>query len=620
MFRGWWPVFGMLMACSDAGTAPLQTPASSATTSASATALAPASGSALASATAAPIPEPPAPALPSPPIELTTGGKEAVSSSNGMVVSVDDNATRAGAQVLEDGGNAIDAAVTVGYVLAVTHPSAGNIGGGGFMIVRLASGESYAIDFREAAPAAATTAKVVAEVNAGGVGYASVAVPGTVAGLNLARDKFGMKPLKTLLAPAIKLAKEGHKVSPRAAWSLKREWDKLKQDPATRAIWAGKKGALTAGERVVQKDLANTLSAIAAKGDAGFYQGPVAEMIESAMKKNKGDVTKADLAAYKPKLREPLRFSYRGFTVETMPPPSMGGIAVAETLLQLERLEAYKEPEGSAKSLHLFLEAAKRSYADRRSVGADPDFYGDKVPAGALERLLSGAYLTQRKPLIDRGRATPTKDFSLTPPPKESPETTHFSVLDRDGNAVSCTYTLSAAFGAKVVPPGTGVMFSNALGAFSAEPPNDAAPGKHMASSMSPTIVSRDGKVEIVIGSPGGDTIPNTVSQVLVNLIDYKLPVDEAVKRPRVHHQLLPDEVRTEAARSLPEPVRKELEKLGHTLAASPASLGDVKVIMRDPKTGKAWGFADQREGGLALGAKGATASAKTQKKPKKGK
>jgi gamma-glutamyltranspeptidase/glutathione hydrolase len=295
----------------------------------------------------------------------------------------------------------------------------------------------------------------------------------------------------------------------------------------------------------------------------------------------------------------------------------MGGIAVAETLLQLERLEAYKEPADSAKSLHLFIEAAKRSYADRRSVGADPDFYGDKVPAGAVDRLLSGGYLTTRKPLIDRARATPSKEFSLDSKPKESPETTHFSVLDRDGNAVSCTYTLSAAFGAKIVVPGTGVMFSNSLGAFSPEAPNDAAPGKHMASSMSPTIVSRNGQVEIVVGSPGGDTIPNTVSQVLINLIDYKMPVDEAVKRPRVHHQLLPDEVRTEAARQFPEPIRKELEKLGHKLVPSPASLGDAKVIVRDPKTGKAWGFSDQREGGPALAPKSNAKGAKAPKKAK---
>ncbi len=536
-----------------------------------------------------------------------------------MVVSVEPNATRAGVTVLEQGGNAVDAAVAVGYALAVTHPSAGNIGGGGFMIVRLKTGESYAIDFRETAPAAATTEKVLAEIKAGAAGYASVAVPGTVAGLDLAREKFGKRPLADDLAPAIRLAERGHKITPRTAMSLKAQWDKLSADPGARVIWGKKKGPLQEGDRVVQKDLAKTLRAIAEHGDDGFYRGPVADLIEAAMKKYGGDVTKADLAAYKAKLRAPLSFAYRGFTIETMPPPSMGGVAVAETLLQLERASAWEAPFGSTKSLHLFVEAAKRSYADRRTVGADPDFYGDRVPEGALARLLSGRYLVHRAPAIDPEKATPASALAPSSGAKESTETTHFSVVDAEGNAVSCTVTLSASFGSKVVPPGTGVVFSNALGAFSASGPNEVAPGKRMASSMSPTIVSRAGRVEAVVGSPGGDTIPNTVAQVLRNLIDYRMTVDEAVRAPRVHHQLDPDLIRTEAGREPTEPTKRALEGMGHKLTPNVAPLGDVKAIVVNPETHESYGFADAREGGLALAQKPASESdAKPEKKRKK--
>ncbi|MFO0550375.1 MAG: gamma-glutamyltransferase [Polyangiaceae bacterium] len=505
-------------------------------------------------------------------------------------------------KVLEDGGNAIDAAVATAYALAVTHPSAGNLGGGGFMIVRLKTGETYAIDFRETAPAAATTKKVVDEIKAGAFGWASVAIPGTVAGLDLAREKFGTKPLADLLAPAIKLAKKGHKVTARAAMSLKAQWSSLEKDPAARAIWGKKKGPLKAGDKVVQADLAKTLEAIAEKGDAGFYDGPVADLIDAAMKKNGGDVTKDELKTYKAKLREPLRFSYRGFTIDTMPPPSMGGVAVAETLLQLERAGASDAPLDSTRFFHLFVEAAKRSYADRRIVGADPDFYGDKVSPGALERLLGARYLVYREPKIDPDKATPATAFEAASDHKESPETTHFSVVDAEGNAVSCTVTLSASFGSKVMAPGTGFFFSNALGAFSETGSNEVAPHKRMASSMSPTVLSRDGKVEAVVGSPGGDTIPNTVAQVIRNLVDYHMTVDEAVLHGRVHHQLLPDVIRYEVGRDPPANVIKELEKLGHKLEGNAIPLGDAKIIVRDPATGEAWGFADPREGGLALG------------------
>jgi gamma-glutamyltranspeptidase/glutathione hydrolase len=371
--------------------------------------------------------------------------------------------------------------------------------------------------------------------------------------------------------------------------------------PAGSSAGSTKRHRNEAGDKVVQAELAKTLEAIAKNGAAGFYDGPVAAAIEAAMKKNGGDVTKADLAAYRAKVREPLKFSYRGFTIETMPPPSMGGIAIAETLLLMERLGAHEAPRDSARAYHLFVESAKRAYADRRNVGADPDFYGDRVAANAPLALLTGSHLLSR-PLDDR-RATAIKDLApeLVEAPKESPETTHLSVVDADGNAVSCTVTLSASFGAKVIPPGTGVLFSNALGAFSPSGPNDAAPGKRMASSMSPTIVSRDEKTLVVVGSPGGDTIPNIVSQVLRNLIDYRMTIDAAIKRGRVHHQLAPDAIRTELGSEPPDTVKKSLGEMGHVVTPSFIPLGDVKAILIDEKTGVAYGFADRREGGVAL-------------------
>ncbi len=561
-----------------------------------------AAASASASASAAVVV--PAPAAPDPPIQLRYGGKHAVASSGGLVVSVDANATQAGVRALEAGGNAVDAAVAVGYALAVTHPSAGNLGGGGFMIVKLKSGESVAIDFREIAPATATTKKVIAEVEAGAGGYASMVVPGTVSGLNLARERFGSKPLAELLAPAISLASKGHKVSPRAAVSLKAQWSKLKGDAAAAQVWGNGKNPKQAGDRVIQKDLASTLTAISERGTMGFYSGQVAEYIDGAMKRNGGEITKEDLLAYETKVRAPLTFSYRGFTVETMPPPSMGGVAVAETLLALERSIQHKSKATDPERLHLFIESAKWAYADRRGVGADPDFMAEGASAADIGKLLSGLNLTTRIPKIDPLKATPASSFDTGQKSKESPETTHYSVVDAAGNAVSCTVTLSAAFGSKVMIPGTGVFFSNALGAFSPTGANEVKPHKRMASSMSPTIVSRNGQVEIVAGSPGGDTIPNTVSQVLINLIDLGLSVDEAVTRGRVHHQLLPDVVRIESARGLPDATKTALKQLGHTLEPSAMALGDAKIIVRDKATGDAWGFSDEREGGLAAGPK----------------
>ncbi|MEO7328182.1 MAG: gamma-glutamyltransferase, partial [Minicystis sp.] len=454
--------------------------------------------SASTSATAAP--SYPSPAAPDPPIALHAGGKNAARGDAGMVVSVETHATSVGLDVLKKGGNAVDAAVAVAYVLAVTHPSAGNIGGGGFMLVRLASGETSAVDFRETAPASATAARNKAMLDAGAIGYASAGVPGTVAGMSLALEKFGTRPLAELIAPAIALAKKGHKLGARQALVLGWNWDKIKKDPAARAVWGHGKDPWKQGDLVRQTDLARTLEAIAKEGPKGFYEGKVGEAIDRAMSAHGGLIAAADLKGYQAKLRAPLRFSYRGFEVETMPPPSMGGVAFAQIMLSLERQRAYEAPVDSGLSLHLFVEATRRAYAERRLVGADPDFMKPAFAPALLTRLLGGEHLETRKPAVDRDHATPSAavgeaetalakslgDGSLAgaPAAAESPQTTHFSIVDAAGNAVSCTYTQSAAFGSKIIIPGTGVLLGNAMGGFSELGVNGIAPGKRMASSM----------------------------------------------------------------------------------------------------------------------------------------
>ncbi len=486
--------------------------------------------------------------------------------------------------MLRHGGNAVDAAVAVAFALAVTHPSAGNIGGGGFMLVRLANGETHAIDFRETAPAAATLEKNKAMLDAGGLGYASAGVPGTVAGMTLALEKWGTRPLAELVAPAIGLAKKGHKLGARQTLLLLWSWPKLRKDPVARALWGHDKEPLKQGDLIKQPDLARTLEAIARDGRKGFYEGHVAAAIDKAMRAHGGLVTAADLAAYEARLRAPLRFDYRGFTVETMPPPSMGGVAFAEIMLALERQHAWEAPVDSGLSLHLFVEAARRAYAERRLVGADPDALGPDGGDALLAKLLGGEHLTTRKPPIDPDHATPSTALvvGLEPAEHESPETTHFSIVDAQGNAVSCTYTQSASFGSKVVIPGTGVLLANAMGGFSPAGPNVLTPGHRMASSMTPTIVSQSGKLALVLGSPGGDTIPGTVAQVLRDVVDGGMTIDEAVEHPRVHHAYLPDRVRTERALPIPKAVVAELQKRGHTVQPETMALGDANEILVD--------------------------------------
>lgn len=561
------------------------------------------SGSAAPAVAASASPVLPRPPAPDPPIKLKGGGKRAVRGEAGLVTSVDANATRAGAEVLRRGGNAVDAAVAVAFALAVTQPSAGNIGGGGFMLIRLAGGDTHVIDFREIAPAAATVEKNTEQLNAGAFGYLSAPVPGTVAGMAYAAQKFGTKPLSELVAPAVNLARKGHRVSDRLGLSLAWNWAKLKVDPVARAIFGKNNKPLAGGETLRQPELARTLELIGNEGSRGFYEGPVAEKIDKAMREHGGLVTAADLKGYKVRERTPIRFEYRGFTVDTMGPPSMGGIGFAAMMLLLERYRAYEAPVDSGPSLHFFVEASKRAYAQRRRIGADPDFMSPETTAGGLKMLLDGDALQRLSPPMKPDRATPSSEIAAVPgtPIEESPQTTHFSVVDGAGNAVSATVTQSAAFGSKVVIPGTGVLLSNAMGAFSEAGENTLAPGKRMSSSMSPSIVTQGGRLVLVLGSPGGDTIPGVVAQVFRNLVDYGMTVDEAVERGRVHHPWIPDKVRMEARRLPPKSALDDLTGRGHAIEKDTMPLGDAKPILID-EGGIAWGYADPREGGKAEG------------------
>ncbi|WP_437742552.1 gamma-glutamyltransferase [Sorangium sp. So ce1504] len=601
-----WALALALLAGCEARTLPAPHPAAPATSGAPAIASAGAAASAASAASAAAAPTAdaaaPEPMPPVPPIALASGGPRAVRGDAGLVTSVEEHATRTGADVLRRGGNAVDAAVAVAFALAVTHPSAGNIGGGGFMLVRLANGETQAIDFREAAPASVTTESNMAMVRAGAYGYASAGVPGSVAGLALAHERFGTRPFAELLAPAISLARKGHRLGARQALTLRWAWPRLKADRAASAIWGRGKAPVAQGELVRQLDLARTLETLAAEGPRAFYEGAIARQIAGAMRERGGHISESDLRAYQAKWRAPLRFSYRGFTVDTMPPPSMGGVALAEMMLTLERLKAHEAPADSGMSLHLFVEAAKRAYADRRKVSADPDFVAPET-AQLLAQLLDGAYLMRRRPPVDPERATPAGDIAapLGAVAQESPQTTHFSVIDAQGNAVSCTTTLSASFGARIVIPGTGILLANAMGAFSETGINAVAPGKRMASSMTPTLVSRDDKVALVLGSPGGDTIPNTVAQVLRNLVDHGMTIDEAVRHARIHHQWMPDRVRVERLTPPPQAALDDLARRGHVLVMDPMPIGDANNLLVDA-AGVAWGYADTREGGKAEG------------------
>jgi gamma-glutamyltranspeptidase/glutathione hydrolase len=510
-----------------------------------------------------------------------------VAAEHGMVVAQEKISARIGADILRLGGNAIDAAVATGFAMAVTYPRAGNIGGGGFMVIHLKghgqeAAQDIAIDYREAAPGATTRDMFLGadgrpEAAKSRDSALGIGVPGTVAGLALALDKYGSGKftLAELLKPAIELAHDGFVVTDDLADTLPGWHRRLVKWPASAKIFSRPDGTpLQQGDRLIQTDLAATLSAIATRGPRGFYEGPVAEKLAAAIRDAGGIMTSDDLKSYSALVRAPVRGSYRGYDIISMPQPSSGGVVLLETLNILEGFPMRDMKQGSAASLHVMVEALKRGYADRARYLGDPAFVNAPVAT-----LIAKDYAAKQRASIDLDRATPWTDALSATPPHEGSNTTHFSVVDGFGNAVSNTYTLNFSYGVGLVADGTGVLLNNELDDFTAAPgasnafglvgfeANLPGAGKRPLSSMSPTIVLKDGKPMLVTGSPGGSRIISTVLQVIVNVLDYNMDVAAAVAAPRLHHQWLPDEVKVE--RGFSDEVLAALKAKGHRIAES---------------------------------------------------
>ena len=536
------------------------------------------------------------PALAEPPRHFAGGGPGSVSGGRGIVTSSEAQATHAGVAMLERGGSAVDAAVATAFALAVTHPSAGNIGGGGFMLVRPPGAEATttAIDFRETAPAALTRAGFDRMQLGGAKGGAAVGIPGSVAGLLLAHERFGRLSRRDVLEPAVSLARKGMLLGRRQAELLAASYEALKKDVTLTKRFGAEKGPKSQGARVVQPELAAALVRIQNQGAAGFYTGPTADALTRAPGSL---ISHADLEHYRAVLRAPLRSSYRGLGIETMPPPSAGGVALTEMLGVLELLKAH-EAHG-ADELHLFLEAGRRAQAERRFGVSDPDGQGAAAQQASLERFLSPQALLERAP-IEREHATPSAKLSALYPgaAEESEQTTHLGVVDADGMVVSLTTTLSASFGAKLTAPGTGIVLNNSVASFSRSGPNQPAPGRRTTSSMAPTLVLDGSRVVLVLGTPGGDTIPSTIVQVLRHVVDHGLPLDQAVAAPRIHQGFLPDRARFESKRPLEPALVTALKGFGHDISGSHIAMGDSNDLLLDAET--AYGVADPRGGGLA--------------------
>ena len=485
--------------------------------------------------------------------QLQAAAPAPVAAQHGMVVSAHRLASQAGLDVLKRGGNAVDAAVAVAYALAVTFPEAGNIGGGGFMTIRMADGRQTFIDFREMAPGAATA--TMYQDQAGNVipllstrGHLSVGVPGTVAGLELARSGYGTRPRAPLMAAAIALASQGFVLDQSDADFLADGAEDFAKDPASAAIFLNQGKPWQAGQRWVQADLGRTLRAIAVGGNAAFYNGPIAAKIAASSQRHGGILTTADFAAYKAVVRAPIECDYRGYHIISAPPPSSGGIVLCETLGVLEGYPMGSLGFHSAQGVHYTTEALRRAFHDRNVNLGDPDFVKADVT-----KFTSKAYAAELRAGISPDKATPSASLPGPDAAHEGKSTTHFSIVDAKGNAVSLTYTLNDWFGARVTAEGTGILLNDEMDDFSAKPGfpnmyglveganNAIAPGKRPLSSMTPTIVTKDGQLVLVIGTPGGSHIPTGVLQVMMGVIDYGMTLTEAVDAPRIHAQWLPD-------------------------------------------------------------------------------
>ena len=544
-----------------------------------------------------------------------------VGAENGMVVTAQHLATHVGVDVLKAGGNAIDAAVAVGYALAVVYPAAGNLGGGGFMTIKLADGRKTFFDFREKAPLGATANMYIgADGNVvpglSTKGHLAVGVPGTVNGMELALMKYGTVKRSVLMAPAIKFAEEGFKLEQGDVDMLRVATEDFKKDSATSAIFLNNGQPFEVGQRLIQKDLAKTLRQISDEGANGFYKGPVGSSIVASSQAGKGILTQADLDQYKTRELKPVECDYRGYRIVSAPPPSSGGVIICEILNVLEGYPLKEWGFRSAQAVHVQIEAMRHAYMDRNTYLGDPDFVNNPI-----DRLLDKNYAAKIRAVIDPSKAGISKEIVPGSAPHEGSNTTHYSIADKFGNSVSVTYTLNDWFGARVTAAGTGVILNNEMDDFTAKigvpnlyglvqgQANSIAPGKRPLSSMSPTIVTKDGRPVMVVGTPGGSRIITAVLHTIINVIDYGMNVQEAVDAPRFHQQWLPEITNLERFAISPD-TQKLLEGMGHKFG-NPQPFNHMSTILIGaPSLGAApvglnrfYGANDPRRNtGLALG------------------
>lgn len=539
-----------------------------------------------------------------------------VSGTSGMVVSASKYASQVGIDILKSGGNAVDAAVAIGFALAVTYPQAGNLGGGGFMVIKIKDTVT-AIDYREKAPAGSTRNMFLNEKgeflpDKSQVGHLSAGVPGSVAGMLYALEKYGTKKREEIIAPAIKLAENGFELEQELASSLNGEYELFKQFPSTKKVFTKNGLNYTGGELFIQKDLANTLKLISIHGRDGFYSGVTAELIVKEMQRGGGIITSEDLKNYNPVERIPIHINYKGYDVYSMSPPSSGGIALAQLLNMAEyeqipdRNDVYNGIKDHSNYLHNIIESMKRVYADRSEHLGDPDFW--KVP---VNELISKDYAKKRRNEISNN-STPSGEIKPGVFINESDQTTHYSVIDKDGNMVSVTTTLNNTYGSGVVVDGAGFLLNDEMDDFASKPgepnmfglvgneANAIEPGKRMLSSMTPTIILKEGSPFMVVGSPGGGRIITSVFTTIINVIDFKMPLDSAIDKPRFHHQWLPEYLQYEAG-AIDDEVLAKLQEKGHHVKQI-SDYGRVEAILVDWKNHTYYGHSDRRGYGAAIG------------------
>lgn len=540
--------------------------------------------------------------------------KHPVRAKHGMVVSADIHASKVGVEILKKGGNAVDAAVAVGFSLAVTYPRAGNIGGGGFMVIRMADGRTTTIDFREKAPGLASKNMFLDDkgdfVSAKSQeGYLSCGVPGSVAGLLYALEHYGTLGRKKVMQPAIDLAARGFRVSHELADGLKGEMRDFLKYASTRKVFTKNGQPIVEGDLFLQRDLAQTLQRIQKRGKDGFYKGKTADLIVAEMKRGGGLITHSDLLSYQAVEREPIRGTYRGYEIISMGPSSSGGIMLVEMLNLLEPYDIGASGFGSSKTTATMVEAMKLAYADRAEFMGDPDYY--PVP---IATLISKQYAAERGTLLDASKATPSRQISHgSINVRQGTETTHCSIVDQWGNAVAVTTTINDSYGNKIVVDGAGFFLNNEMDDFAAKPgapnlygvvggeANSVQPNKRMLSSMTPTIVLKDNQPYLLLGTPGGSTIITTVLQVILNVIDHRMNIAEANEAPRFHHQWLPDTLEYER-HGFPRDVIENLEKRGYALRRRGGSSGSIDAILIDRKNGFLNGSTDPRGYGAVAG------------------